>query len=75
MYYRVILRFEERYPIGAMCSIFDVGYSGYYKWRKRQEQPDRDEWLMELIRERYEASKHSAGYRQITPQLNNKNQT
>jgi putative transposase len=70
--YRVILRFEHRYPIGQMCSIFAVNYSGYYKWRKRQQQPDRDGRLMELIQERYEASNHSAGYREMTLQLHNK---
>jgi transposase InsO family protein len=53
-----------------MCKVFGVGYSGYYKWRKRQGQPDRDECLMTLISEKYEASNHSAGYRQITMQLN-----
>lgn len=69
MYYRVIFRFENRYPIGEMCKIFDVAYSGYYKWKKRQQEPDRDKQLMELIQERYEASNHSSGYRQITCQI------
>ena len=54
-----------------MCGILGVSYSGYYKWRKRQQQPDRDERLTERIRERYKASNHSAGYRQITFQLRN----
>lgn len=52
-----------------MCKALEVSYSGYYKWRKRQQQPDRDSWLMEMIQERYEASNNSAGYRQITLQL------
>jgi putative transposase len=72
MFYRVIYRFEEQYSIGAMCQIFDVGYSGYYKWRKRKQMPDWDEWLMDLIQEFYEASNHSAGYRQITCQIRRK---
>ncbi len=69
--YRVIFRFEGRYPLGEMCSLLEVSYSGYYKWRKRQQRPDRDDRLEALIRERYRASKNSAGYRQITIQLKN----
>ena len=72
MYYRVIYRFETKYRIGQMCNFFHVTYAGYYKWRKQQRQPDKDQWLMDLIRERYEASKRSAGYRQITLQLQKK---
>lgn len=55
-----------------MCDFFGVTYSGYYKWRGKQTQPDKDEKLMELVGERYESSKHSAGYRQITLQLRKK---
>lgn len=69
--YRVLFRFEGKYPLGEMCSLFGVSYSGYYKWRKRQQRPDRDDRLEALIRERYRASKNSAGYRQITIQLKN----
>lgn len=67
--YRVLFRFEGRYPLCEMCSLLGVSYSGYYKWRKRQQRPDRDGRLEELIRERYRVSKNSAGYRQITVQL------
>ncbi len=67
--YRVILRFEGKFPIGEMCRAFEVSYSGYYKWRKRQQLPDRDARLAELIQERYRASNSSAGYRQIKLQL------
>jgi putative transposase len=70
--FRVICRFEGRHPIGKMCHLLGVTYVGYYKWRHKQAQPDKDEGLMELIRQRYEASKHSAGYRQITLQLRKK---
>lgn len=67
--YRVIFRFEGKYLLGDMCRVFGVSYSGYYKWRKRQQIPDRDLKLSKLILERYQASKKSAGYRQITNQL------
>jgi putative transposase len=72
MYYRVLLRFEGKYRIGEMCQVFDVGYSGYYKWRRRKQMPDRDAPLMELIQARYDASNQSAGYRQITCQIRKK---
>jgi putative transposase len=67
--YRVIFRFEDNYPLGEMCKILNVSYSGYYHWRKRLEKPDRDALLIPLIQECYTASNHSAGYRQITLQL------
>lgn len=70
--YRVILRFRDKYPISDMCRLFNVSYSSYYKWRLRQQQPDRDEYLIEKIQERYLSSKKSAGYRQITLQLKSK---
>lgn len=52
-----------------MCKALGVSYSGYYKWRRRQQQPDRDALLVQLIQSRYAASNNSAGYRQITLQL------
>ncbi len=67
--YRVLLRFEGKYPLGEMCRVLQVSYSGYYKWRRRQQEPDRDKLLAERIMERFNASKHSSGYRQITMQL------
>lgn len=67
--YRVLLRFEGKYPLCEMCRVLEVSYSGYYKWRKRQQQPDRDTFLADMISERFKASNSSAGYRQITMQL------
>lgn len=65
----MIFRFEGKYPLGEMCRIFGVSYSGYYKWRIRQQQPDRDALLIQFIQARYTASNNSAGYRQITLQI------
>jgi len=67
--YRVIFRFDGKYPLGEMCKVLGVSYSGYYKWRKRQQRPDRDVRLAEMIGDIYRASNSSAGYRQITLQL------
>jgi putative transposase len=69
LYYRTIYRFEGKYPLCEMCKVFQVSYSGYYKWRKRQQRPDPDTWVLNLIQERYKLSNNSAGYRQITEQL------
>lgn len=69
--YRVIFCWEGKHPLGEMCRIFQVSYSGYYKWRKRLQRPDRDAWLAKMIKDRYRASKNSAGYRQVTNQLIN----
>lgn len=52
-----------------MCRTLGVSYSGYYKWRRRQQQPDRDSFIAEIVRERFRASNNSAGYRQVTMQL------
>jgi transposase InsO family protein len=65
----VLFRFEGKYPLGEMCRTLGISYSGYYKWRKRQQQPDRDEILSEMIKQRFKSSNNSAGYRQITMQL------
>lgn len=67
--FRIVLRFESKYPIGEMCHVLGVSYSSYYKWKLRQQKPDRDLQLIELITDRYEKSQKSAGYRQLTLQL------
>lgn len=67
--YRVIYRFAGKYPLGETCKVLGVSYSGYYKWRTRHQQPDRDAFLIQLIQSRYKASNSSAGYRQVTLQL------
>lgn len=67
--YRIIYRFEGKYLLGEMCKCLDVSYSGYYKWRRRQQQPNKNAQLIQMIQSRYNASNSSAGYRQIKLQL------
>lgn len=69
--YRIIFRFQGKYPLNEMCRTLAVSYSGYYKWRIRQQKTDPDLGLIDRIRERYVSSNNSAGYRQITLQLRN----
>ena len=63
--YRVIERFREKYPVNAMCEVFEVSRSGYYAWRKRQSRPVKDQWLVDLITECQRESKQTYGFRRV----------
>ena len=47
--YRVIERFRKVYSVASMCKAFEVSRSGYYAWRERQTQEQKDQWLVDLI--------------------------
>ena len=63
--YRVIERFRGKYSVGAMCRIFEVSRSGYYAWRNRQGQENRDQSLLDLITECQQKSKQTYGCRRV----------
>ena len=63
MKYRVIERFRGKYSIEAMCRLFAVSRSGYYAWRKRQDKPPKDQWLMDLILDCQKRCKQTYGCR------------
>lgn len=63
--YRVIERFRGKYSIDAMCRIFEISRSGYYAWRKRQEQNAKDQWLVDWIIECQKKSKQTYGIRRV----------
>ncbi len=63
--YRVIERFRGKYSIEAMCKVFEVSRSGYYDWRKRQEQTPKDQWLVDLIIECQQKCKQTYGIRRV----------
>ena len=65
MKYRVIERFRGKYSIEAMCKVFGVSRSGYYDWRNRQDRPNKDQWLIDLITQAQIASKQTYGHRRI----------
>jgi len=46
--YRIVAVFADKYPLKDLCRVLSVSYSGYYKWKRRQDLPDRDESLLEL---------------------------
>ena len=63
--YRVIERFRGQYSIQAMCEAFEVSRSGYYAWQKRQGQPAKDQWLVDLIVECQRLCKQTYGIRRV----------
>jgi len=48
-----------------MCKVFEVSRSGYYDWRKRQEEVPKDKWLVDLIIECQQRSKQTYGIRRV----------
>lgn len=63
--YRVIERFRKKYPIKAMCDLFEVSRSGYYDWRKRRGKPAKDQWLIDLILDCQQRCKQTYGCRRV----------
>ena len=45
----MIYRFREKYAIEELCKLLEVSKSGYYKWLKRKDEPDKDKVIAELI--------------------------
>ena len=54
MKYKTIRRFSDKYPISQMCQFFEVSRSGYYDYLKRDENPDPNRKIAEMIVERRE---------------------
>lgn len=63
--YCVIERFRGKYPIEAMCRLFEVSRSGYYAWRKRQDKPPKDQWLVDWIIDCQQRCKQTYGCRRV----------
>jgi putative transposase len=70
--YRAIYHYRKKYPVVDMCRFLEVSRSAYYDWIRRKDQPSRDAELTELIREGYNQSRRTYGYRRITIWLRRK---
>lgn len=65
MKYRVIERFRDKYPVVAMCHVFEVSRSGYYDWRRRITKESKDQWLVDLIFKCQQESRQTYGIRRV----------
>lgn len=63
--YRIIESCSNRYPIRDMCQFFEVSRSGYYRYLKHKDLPDKDWPLVELIAECQSGRGKIHGYRYI----------
>lgn len=62
--YRVIIGFEEKYPIRVMLNYLGVSKSGYYDWKKKKDNT-KDKIIGQTIREIQERVKYTYGYRRM----------
>ncbi len=65
MKYAAIYKHRNDFPIMTMCRFFEVSRSGYYDYAKRIDQPDKDQWLSNLISECQSKTNSTYGYRRI----------
>lgn len=63
--YKVIFRFRDRFTITELCKLLEVSRSGYYKWLKRKDRPDKDRETADLIAECQRKSHRTYGYRRV----------
>lgn len=63
--YLAIHRHKGKFPIAAMCKFFEVSRSGYYDFIKRMNKPNKNEHIVEYIKECQEKSKRTYGYRRV----------
>lgn len=49
--YGIIQRYASKYPVISMCRFFDISRNGYYSFRKRSKQLNRESLLEEQIQE------------------------
>ena len=50
----------------AMCQFFGISRAAYYAWVHKMDQPDPDAERLEWVREAYQKSRRTYGYRRIT---------
>jgi len=70
--YAAIEANKGKYPVQFMCEFFEVSRSGYYAWKKRKDNPDRDAALGGLIMQCQIETKETYGYRRVRLWLHRK---
>ena len=60
--YGIIQRYASKYPVVSMCRFFDVSRSGYYSFRKRSKQSNRESLLVEQIQACRDNGKYMCTY-------------
>ena len=60
--YMVIQKYATKYPVVSMCRFFDVSRSGYYSFRKRSKQSNRESLLVEQIQACRDSGKYMCTY-------------
>jgi transposase InsO family protein len=63
--YRTILGQSKQYAVKDLCAFFEVSRSGYYDWLKRQGESDKNEQLASWVRECFQKTKSTYGYRRV----------
>lgn len=63
--YRAIRSNKYGFSVVYLCRFFGVSRGGYYTWLKKQEQPDKDEWLRAQIAMCQQKSRKTYGYRRV----------
>lgn len=72
--FAVIDKFKNKYPIVVTCKFYNVSRRGYYDWLVRQERPNPDAELIEMIEECQKKNKNRMGYRRVKLWLNSEKQ-
>ena len=69
--YRFILEYSHQFKIKTMCRVLKIARAGYYTWLHEPEsgRAIEDKQLLQLIRSSYDASYGIYGYRRITLDL------
>ena len=69
--YAVIYRHREKYSVLVMCRFFSVSRSGYYRFVRRLNRPEKYASLAEKIRNQQDKCFHTYGYRRMWQWLKN----
>lgn len=66
--YKIIRQLE--YDIGSLCAFARVSRSGYYRWLKYTDEPEKDHKDYLMIKEIFDRGRRKYGYRTIQMKLN-----